>query len=152
ELGYRILDLIEVESPPRASNGASNSEVLERIAARLDTEPIDEVFVALHLDTEQPLIRAIVALCEECGTTVRLLASVVDLILARAEIDAVDGRPVITIFSGPPDSWGLIAKRMLDVALTVPVLVLLAPVFLVVAVAIKLDSPGPVFFAQQRVG
>jgi len=67
-------------------------------------------------------------------------------------VDVVDGRPVITIFSGPPDSPRLLAKRLMDVLVSAVLLILLAPVFLVVAIAIKLDSPGPVFFVQQRVG
>jgi len=153
DLGYRILDVIEVDPEQRGDgNGARGSTVVDRIATLLESEPVDEVFVALSLDTAQPLIRAIVSLCEERGTTCRLLASVVDLILARAQVDVVDGRPVITIFSGPHDSLRLLAKRMIDIVVSLVSLIVLVPVFLIVAVAIKLDSAGPVLFVQQRVG
>jgi len=153
DLGYRILDVIEVDPQQRAvGNGAGSSTPLDRIGALLESEPVDEVFVALSLDTAQPLIRAIVLLCEERGTVCRLLASVVDLILARAQVDVVDGRPVITIFSGPHDSVGLLAKRMIDITVSLVSLIVLAPVFLIVAIAIKLDSAGSVFFVQERVG
>ena len=153
DLGYRILDVIEVDPRERTDgNGAGRSAALDRIGALLESEPVDEVFVALSLATAQPLIRAIVSLCEERGTTCRLLASVVDLIIARAQVDEVDGRPVITIFSGPQDSVRLLAKRMIDIIVSLVSLIVLAPVFLVVAIAIKLDSAGTVFFVQQRVG
>src|SRR5205814_1613259 len=122
---------------------------VETIAA---SQPIDEVFVALPLDSAQPLIRALVSLCEEQGITVRLVSNPVDLILARAQLDEVDGRAVITLFTGPPDSFGLLGKRLLDLSLSLVAGLLLLPLFLVVAIAIKLDSRGPILFAQERVG
>jgi len=110
------------------------------------------VFVALPLDSAQPLIRALVSLCEEQGITVRLASSVADLIFARAQLDEVDGRPVITLFSGPPDSHALLGKRLLDLGLSLVACLLLLPLFVTLAIAIKLDSPGPILFAQERVG
>jgi len=93
-----------------------------------------------------------VSLCEEQGVTIRVLSGLVDLILARAQLDEIDGRPVITIFSGPPDSLLLAVKRLIDVTVSGLALVLLAPVCLLLALAVKLDSRGPVFFVQDRVG
>jgi exopolysaccharide biosynthesis polyprenyl glycosylphosphotransferase len=110
------------------------------------------VFAALPLDREQSLIRAIISLCEEQGITVRVLASVADPLLARACVDELDGRPVITVFTGPPDSFALAVKRMIDIAGSLATLIALSPVFLLVAVAIKLDSPGRMLFVQRRVG
>jgi exopolysaccharide biosynthesis polyprenyl glycosylphosphotransferase len=75
-----------------------------------------------------------------------------NLFLARAQLDEIDGRPVITIFTGPPDSLLLLAKRVLDFGVSLVALVLLFPALAAIAVAIKLGSPGPVFFVQDRVG
>src|SRR5205807_3416114 len=68
---------------------------------------------------------------------------------ARAQLDEVDGRAVITLFTGPPDSFGLLGKRLLDLSLSLVACLLLLPLFLVVAIAIKLDSRGPILFAQE---
>ncbi len=151
DLGYRILEVIEV-GPQEFAAANGRSGVLERISELIEHHPTDEVFTALPLDSAQPLIRAILALCEEQGITVRLLSSVADLILARAQIDEVDGRPVITIFTGPPDSLRLLVKRVIDLVVSSVGMVILAPLFAVVALAIKLDSVGPVLFVQERVG
>jgi len=94
----------------------------------------------------------VVSLCEEQGVTIRVLSSLVDLVLARAQLDEIDGRPVITIFSGPPDSLLLAAKRVIDITVSTIALVLSAPICLLLAILIKLDSPGPVMFVQERVG
>ncbi len=145
DLGYAIEAVVDVQAHDEAA-------ALEQVMRFLETRPIDEVFVSLPLDAHQGLIRDVVSLCEEQGVTIRVLSSLVDLILARAQLDEIDGRPVITIFSGPPDSLLLAAKRLIDVTVSAAALVLSAPVCLLLAVLIKLDSPGPVLFAQERVG
>jgi exopolysaccharide biosynthesis polyprenyl glycosylphosphotransferase len=153
DLGYRIVEVLDVEAKEfGAESGAGVSPVLARISELVEHQPIDEVFISLPLDAAQPLIRAIVSLCEEQGITIRMITSIVDLFLARAQIDEIDGRPVITIFTGPPDSIMLLAKRALDVTVSLLALVVLAPLLVAIALAIKLDSRGPVFFVQERVG
>ena len=155
DLGYHVVEMIELDAHGNGNgngNGAGSAAVLGRVETIAASQPIDEVFVALPLDTAQPLIRALVSLCEEQGITVRLVSNLVDLILARAQLDEVDGRAVITLFTGPPDSFGLLGKRLLDLSLSLVACLLLLPLFLVVAIAIKLDSRGPILFAQERVG
>ena len=151
DLGYHVIEVIEI-GPGEITTPATHASVIERISALLGSQPIDEVFVTLPLHTAATLIRAIVALCEEQGTTVRVLSNVLDLMLARARVDELDGQPVITVFTGPPDSVGLLAKRVLDFSVSSVALLLLGPVFAVIALAIRLDSKGPVLFIQDRVG
>ena len=152
DLGYRIVEVIEVAPEEFGAGSVGRSSVLRRVSELIEGHPVDEVFTALPLDAAQPLIRALIALCEEQGITVRLLSTLADLILARAQVDEIDGRPVITVFTGPPDSLRLLVKRGIDVVVSSIGLVILAPVFAVVAIAIRLDSRGPVFFVQERVG
>ena len=146
DLGYRIVEVLETTS------AAEPTRLLERLATVVARNPIDEVFVAAPLDAGQPLIRGVLALCEERGITVRLVSSIAELTLARAQVDEIDGRPVITVFTGPPDSPLLAVKRLIDITVSLAALILLAPLFALVALAIRLDSPGPVFFVQRRVG
>ena len=151
DLGYHVVEMIQLD-PRGDGSGAGSAAVLGRIETLAASRPIDEVFVALPLDCAQPLVRALVSLCEEQGLTVRLASSVAELIFARAQLDEVDGRPVITLFSGPPVSLALLGKRLLDLSASLAACTLLFPVLLVVAIAIKLDSRGPILFAQERVG
>jgi exopolysaccharide biosynthesis polyprenyl glycosylphosphotransferase len=153
DLGYHVVELIESDGQMEiAANNGSTDGVVGRIAEIIASRPIDEVFVGLPLDVGQPLIRSIVSLCEEQGITVRLASTVADPTFAKAQVDEVDGRPVITIFTGPPDSLPLAIKRMIDLTLSLVALLALAPLFALVAIGIKVDSDGPVFFAQERVG
>jgi polysaccharide biosynthesis protein PslA len=67
-------------------------------------------------------------------------------------ITARDGHASILLSDGRLTWEQEVLKRLFDLALVIPMLPLLLPIFLVVAVAIKLDSPGPVFFRQNRIG
>src|SRR5262249_19164983 len=124
DLGYRIVEVLELDTQQEGAKGAAgDAVVLDRVADLLAKHPIDEVFLAVPLDRKQELIRSMVALCEEQGTTIRLVSSVVDLMLARAELDEIDGRPVMTIFTGPPDSLLLVVKRLFDIAASAAALI-----------------------------
>jgi exopolysaccharide biosynthesis polyprenyl glycosylphosphotransferase len=60
--------------------------------------------------------------------------------------------PVIGLTESAISGWTLRVKRIMDLAMTVPALVLLSPVLAAIAIAIRLDSPGPALFRQERVG
>jgi exopolysaccharide biosynthesis polyprenyl glycosylphosphotransferase len=162
-LGYRVIEVLNVRSGAAAgpvhvngtsaTNGARNgSDPLHQIATLLESRPIDEVFLGLPLDGSEPLIRPIIALCEEQGITVRVVAHLAALDWGKASIDTLGEQPVITISSGPPDSLRLVAKRLIDLIGATIGLILLAPIMAAIAVAVKLDSDGPIFFVQERVG
>jgi exopolysaccharide biosynthesis polyprenyl glycosylphosphotransferase len=129
--------------------GALVISELESVIAR---EPVDEVFIALPRDKYGPLVEEIVRLCEEQGIIVRVQPELFKLKIARWQFDELDGMPIVTIRSGPPDGWQLIAKRWIDFCGSAVLLFAMAPIFAIVAMLIKLDSPGPIFFRQERVG
>jgi exopolysaccharide biosynthesis polyprenyl glycosylphosphotransferase len=72
--------------------------------------------------------------------------------IATRSVEDLDGIPLLTLSTTPSDSLALAAKRAFDLFEAAVALLVLAPVFLVVAVAIRLESPGPIFFRQRRVG
>jgi exopolysaccharide biosynthesis polyprenyl glycosylphosphotransferase len=128
------------------------SGVLAELESVIAQEPVDEVFITLPRDRYGPLIDSIVRQCEEQGIIVRLRTDTFQLKVARLQVDELDGTPILTIRSGPSDGWQLLIKRLLDICGSAVLLAALAPIFGLVALLIKLDSPGPVFFRQERVG
>src|SRR5687767_6394228 len=105
------------------------STVLSELEAIIGQEPIDEVFIALPREKYGYLIEAIVHLCEEQGIIVRVQADMFKLEIARWHVDELDGMPIVTIRSGPPDDWQLLFKRALDFCGSLVLLLLMAPVF-----------------------
>lgn len=130
----------------------TKSPVVSELESVIASEPVDEVFIALPLDKHSALIETIVRLCEEQGIVVRLWTKMFDLRIAKPRLDELGDVPVVTIRSGPQDGWQVMAKRFIDVVGSVGLLLMLTPLFVVVALLIKMDSPGPIFFRQERLG
>ncbi len=148
DFGYRVVAVVDCGTASTVEPGGA----LQLIGGLVDDGKIDEVFMALPFDTAHALIARIVAICEEQGITVRLASQLASLYWARALVDEVDGQPIITVHTGPADSRRLLVKRAVDVFGATIGLIALSPLFALCALAIKLDSDGPVFFAQDRVG
>jgi exopolysaccharide biosynthesis polyprenyl glycosylphosphotransferase len=91
-------------------------------------------------------------LAKHHGILLRLDADIFDLKLTHQHTEATDGTSQFVAGSNGIDGWQLLLKRVLDIAGSLALLIFLAPLFVVVAVLIKLTSPGTVFFRQKRVG
>jgi exopolysaccharide biosynthesis polyprenyl glycosylphosphotransferase len=127
-------------------------EVLAKLESVLRHQSVDEVLVSLPPKSYAPLVEKIVRRCEEEGVVVRVRAEIFQLHTAKAYADELEGMPVLTFRSGPKEDWRLIAKRLIDILASAALLLMLAPLFAVVALLIKLNSQGPVFFTQERIG
>jgi exopolysaccharide biosynthesis polyprenyl glycosylphosphotransferase len=155
ELGYLLLGYIDdIPPPPNPLHGGPEKQLgcladSERILENLE---VDEVFIALPVIAYSETIAKIIAACETLGVVVRIPAEVFQLRFAKADVDYLDETAILTLHTGNQPSVELVVKRAIDVTCSAIALVLLAPVFLVIAAAIKLDSRGPVFFFQERVG
>jgi len=121
-------------------------ELLE-LVGELD---LDRVIIAGTLHGERQ--RELIARLADHDVHVDLVPDWSELVSARLEVRQLAGVPMLSVPSGTVDPASLRVKRAFDVAVSAVVLVLLAPVLAVCAVAIKLDTPGPVFFRQRRVG
>ena len=154
DLGYKLLGYVDSGSAYAHDDLAGapwlgSIEDLPRIVAN---EVIDEVAIALPIKSHYSQIESVVALLEEQGITIHLLSDLFPQRLARSQPADFDGLPIITLDSAPPFSWRTEAKRLMDLAGAVGLLMVTAPLLLLTALAIKLDSAGPVFFIQERVG
>jgi exopolysaccharide biosynthesis polyprenyl glycosylphosphotransferase len=98
------------------------------------------------------MISEVARLCEEEGRIVRVPVAVLERTLGSGRIEEIDGLPILSLISGPDRVLGLAAKRGLDIVGSAGMLLFLAPLFGLLAVIVKLDSGGSVFFAQERVG
>jgi exopolysaccharide biosynthesis polyprenyl glycosylphosphotransferase len=128
------------------------TSIVDQLNSVITHQPVDEVLVALPMNKYGPLVETIVRHCEEQGIVVRVRTEMFNLQVARSYVDELHGVPVMTIQSGPADSWQLVMKRLIDIVGSAALLLALAPLFAIVTLLIRLDSPGPVLFAQDRVG
>jgi exopolysaccharide biosynthesis polyprenyl glycosylphosphotransferase len=153
ESGYRALGVVwPGENPPRDVGGLRVLGGLEQIDALLVEHPIDEFFIvgsAKQLAELAPVIQQLT----ERGRVVSVVTTLQggsDGI--RGRITEFSGVPVISYGPMPKDEVGTVTKRILDVSVSAIAIVALLPVMFMVALLIKLFDPGPVLFAQDRLG
>jgi len=124
---------------------------VDELMTILHSEVVDEVAICLPF-SEQEAIDDIARLCAEEGKIVRIPVAVLERTLSSGRIEQIDGLPVISLVTGTDRVIGLAAKRALDIAGSAFLLLVLSPLFALLAVLVKLDSPGSAFFRQERVG
>jgi exopolysaccharide biosynthesis polyprenyl glycosylphosphotransferase len=154
--GYKILGF--VSDGHRLPNGWARFRVygtvpeLRRLLEDSEfPEVVDEIVFAV---TRKKLdeMKQIFILCEELGIRARVAMNFFQNRLARIEVEELEGIPFLTFTTTPSNETQLAAKRLLDVAISLLLLTLSAPVIVMAAIAIKITSPGSVLFAQQRMG
>jgi Undecaprenyl-phosphate glucose phosphotransferase len=112
---------------------------------------IDEIFIALPW-TAQSRIDDIVRTIQVIPANIHLCPEITLDSNVNRRLNSVDGMPVVTMVSKPVSGWGYLTKWVLDKALALFGLIVLSPLLLLVALAIRLESKGPVFFRQPRLG
>jgi exopolysaccharide biosynthesis polyprenyl glycosylphosphotransferase len=151
EWGYEFAGYIVDGPAPDALDRTKILGTLDELEHLLRRAVLDEVIFAVPRERLAAVDGAILA-CEEQGVAARVCIDLFATRTAKRRLDDLDGIPLLSFSTTPSDALALAAKRALDVVLSAAVLVALSPLFLAVAAAIKLESPGPVFFRQRRVG
>ena len=124
----------------------------ERFPFILRERVVDEVVLALPMNSLYLQASRITALCEEQGIIVRLLPNFFNLKLARSTTEEFEETSLISLYADSREHWQHFTKRILDFSVSLVSLIGLVPLFLLTALLIKVTSPGPVFFVQERVG
>ena len=124
--------------------------VMDRLAA--ENQAVDMVYVCLPSWASEKMEHII----DAAATRLAHVCLVPDLfqfdMILNSRVSDIDGLPVIHLIDETPFDFRRVVKRSADIAFSLAVLVLLSPVFLVIALAVKLSSPGPVFYRQERMG
>ncbi len=112
---------------------------------------IDLIIVAIPMSAEKRLLH-ILKLLWELPIDIRISATASELKLSPSAYSYLGHLPLLNVFERPLSGWNALMKGCLDRTLAIVLLLVLAPVFAAVAIAIKLDSKGPVLFRQKRFG
>jgi len=155
ELGYHIIGFVnakETKTEELQKTGVSTVANFNDFPSFLRNNVVDEVVICLPAESFYQKISRIINLCEEHGIVVRMVSDIFNLKLAKSRIEEFEGDMIITVYTGSMEGWSVLIKRFVDFFLSLVLLILLSPLFLFVSLLIKLTSPGPIFFIQERVG
>lgn len=156
ELGYRIIGFVDNNwqgITEFKKTGYSLVTNFNGLPSFLRKNIIDEVMIVLPMKSAYHQAASIIKLCGEQGIIVRIHPSIFDLKMARSKTEQFEEDLIITLFPGAMTmGWPILIKRIIDIAISLILLILLAIPFLIIAFLIKLTSSGPIFFVQERVG
>ncbi len=113
---------------------------------------IEEVIVALEDEERGRINEILLALDEVDVTVIKFPPAARDLIVGSIKQESIFHSPLIIINNRLMDEWQYSLKRIFDVIISLLAMVVLSPVYLVTAIIVKCTSPGPVFYAQERIG
>ena len=148
-LGYQVVGYVADQSGWDALPYCGTYAQLEEVFQR---EQPDEVVVAVPTEEGQ-WIGKIINACEKDGTKLSVVPSYVKYMPSNPQFDSVDGLPLINLRRIPLDNLGnAFFKRAVDVVCSLLLIVLTSPLMLIAAIGVKLSSPGPIIFKQERVG
>jgi exopolysaccharide biosynthesis polyprenyl glycosylphosphotransferase len=117
----------------------------------VETQQIDRVIIAFSRASHEQLLESIRA-CRDAGVAIDVVPRLFEFLEGVQALDQVGGLPVLSISAANLTSISMAAKRALDMVGSLCAITLLAPLMIAIAVAIKLESRGPVFFRQPRAG
>jgi Undecaprenyl-phosphate glucose phosphotransferase len=151
-LGYRVVGYVtHEENAPKVILGAPVLGRIEDIPRIINEQAVDEVIVAMPEASRREILD-ILSLCDAGKVSIRVFPDVFQIIAAELSIGALDGLPLLTIRDPAMRGWRLAVKRAMDIIISALGLIFLSPMMLLTALLIKLDSPGPVFYYQERMG
>ena len=151
ELGYQVVGFVD-DDVNKADLGRFRAlGTLDGLGAVLKTERVDEVIITVPWTHHRTII-GLVRTCENLGVRARVVPDLFQLALTRVDFDDIGGIPLMGLKEARISSAGRLIKRVLDFACALLGLIVTAPLTLLVALAIRLDSPGPAIFKQKRVG
>jgi Undecaprenyl-phosphate glucose phosphotransferase len=165
-LGYEVIGYIESGNGlngPDDSNGHDEAVsvsyvqgapvlgTLDDLHEMVGKHEVDEVIIALPDASQRQLVDIIVS-AERGRVSIKVFPDVFQIMASEVSIDDLNGLPLLTIRDVALRGWKLTLKRAVDLVFSFVVLVIVSPFMVLVALLIKLDSLGPVFYCQERMG
>lgn len=150
--GLKILGFVDEED--RVGMEVANKKVIgsfNDIARILDENVVDEVVFILPRKW-LPSLEDYIKICEKVGVQATIVVDFFNTSIAKPAVTEIENWHLLTLDTTPFNAMSLFIKRLIDIVISTFGLILLSPLFLITALAIKITSKGPVFFKQTRCG
>lgn len=124
---------------------------IDNVEQILKEYEVEEVIIALE-SVEHDRLKRIISRVDTGNVRVKILPDMYDIISGTVETNNIFGALLINVSSDPMPIWQVTLKRLFDVTTSAIAIVLLMPLYIVLAILVKFSSPGPIFFLQERIG
>lgn len=151
EAGTRLHQIVGIFNDDATAGGSEGGPGLADLEALIRSGQIQEIVIAVPW-TEEPRILRLLERLRAYPVDIRLAPSKLDFPFARARTSTWSGVTLLDISRAPISGWQRIVKRLEDLALGLALLAVFLPLMVIIALAVRWDSPGPIFFRQKRYG
>lgn len=151
-LGYTFKGFVEFSGAKSDGPNASGDVIgtLDTLFQHARKQFVDEIFFTTPC--ERSVVQEVLVQAREHGVDLRIVPEMYDGLTWNSSIEYIGQFPTIPLHRGQVPEVGLLLKRAFDILFSCVALVILAPVLLILALLIKMDSPGPVFYLSDRIG
>ncbi len=153
DMGLRVVGFLD-DDPEKQAEPIGRFEPLggtESLQDVLQTHRIDGAILALPWQSREKIIQ-LVDQCEAAGVRARIVPDLFQMSLNRVDIGSLNGIPLIDVRAPIIRGWSRRAKRAMDVGIAAAMFVIASPLLAIIAIAIRLETPGPVLYRQPRLG
>lgn len=151
QLGYEVLGVLNGDDGLTEVQGYPVIGTPEDLQTLIPEQRIDEVIVAIPEKGHRETMR-VISYCERGRVTIKVFPDLFQYITVHAGIEDLGGLPLLAVRDYALRGYLLTLKRLIDLVVSTVAIILLSPLMVLTAILIKLESPGPVFFIQPRMG
>jgi len=153
ELGYQLIGFLD-DNPTKGSTDIGRFRALgpvSNLEATLSAENVQRVIICLPWQSHRTTQR-LLHICEQADVKAQVVPDLFQLTKNQMEVEQLNGIPLISTVGVSIQGWNLVVKRLSDIVLTGLGSLIALPLILLVALAIRLDSRGPILYSQMRIG
>ena len=150
-LGYKVIGYITTGKEKASSKAKDVLGSLNDVERVIDENNVKDIIIALD-SSEHDQLLDVIASCNSHEVSLKIIPDLYDIISGQARTNQIYGFPLVEIMPELMQPWERVIKRLMDIVISSFVLLIGLPLWLLVAIAIKLDSKGSVFYLQERVG
>ncbi|MBK8022132.1 MAG: undecaprenyl-phosphate glucose phosphotransferase [Chloroflexi bacterium] len=152
ELGYHLVGVVSVRADQKSKDfGAPSLGYYTDLPYLIDQYNVEQVIIAVP-DAHRDELVELISYCRRGRVDIKIYPDMFAYIARDLSVDDLGGTPLVTVRDVAMRGWRLSFKRGMDIVVSFFGLVFLSPLMLLTAIIIKLESPGPVFYTQTRMG
>ena len=153
EMGFKIVGFLTTEEEKVGTliDGYPVLGLLDDVSEHIREHGVDKLFITLPMKSQGHFERVLFNLGEE-SVDIKVVPDLLQYMSLSGGVDDFDGLPIINLTESPLYGWNIVFKRATDMVISFLAIVITSPVMILIALFIKLESRGPVFFVQERVG
>ena len=153
EMGFKIVGFLTTQKEKVGTwkDGYPVLGLLDDVSKHIREQGVDQLFITLPMKSQDHFERVLLNLDEE-SVDIKVVPDLLQFMSLSGGVDNFDGLPVVNLTESPLYGWNLFFKRATDIVISFIAIVVTSPLMILIALLIKLESRGPVFFVQERVG